>query len=120
MDPDNEKGSFTCFTPYYVIVSANLLSKIDRLQVGDISSASDHSPVYFDLTTRPGSTFCINKLLWSSFKWPQLATISMTITITYLQEEKSKYSGQEFLLCDMNVLLLPLQIYCSPNINFEN
>ena len=45
-----------------MIASANLLTKIDRLQVGDISSASDHSPVYFDLTTKPGSTFCINKL----------------------------------------------------------
>ena len=111
MDPDNEKGSFTCFTPYYVIVSANLLSKIDRLQVGDISSASDHSPVYFDLTTRPGSTFCINKLLWSSFKWPQLATISMTITITYLQEN---FSSQELLLCDMNVCDMNVKVFSAP------
>jgi exonuclease III len=66
--PDKNSGCFTCFTPRgsslvdYVILSQNLLSKIDRLQVGEISAASDHCPLYFDLTTEPGSTFRLNKL----------------------------------------------------------
>ena len=68
ISPNKNTGSFTCFTPRgsnlvdYVISSANLLTKIDRLQVGEISASSDHCPLYFDLTTEIGSTFRLNKL----------------------------------------------------------
>ena len=116
--PDKLKGSFTCFTPRgnslvdYVISSANLLNKIDRLQVGEILSASDHCPLYFDLITEPGSTFRLHKLNLHSGDLlndilDRMATTGDDVNDEYiypasggeLPEEKiaEVYSSQEFL-----------------------
>lgn len=65
---DNNKGAFTCFTPRgasvvdYTIVSDDFLNYVSCFQVGDISSFSDHCPLYLHLSTEPGSFFRISRM----------------------------------------------------------
>jgi len=46
----------------YTIVSDDFINYVSHFQVGDISSFSDHCPLYLHLSTEPGSFFRISRM----------------------------------------------------------
>ena len=66
--PDNIKGAFTYYMPRgasvvdYTITSDEFLNNISHFQIGDISSFSDHCPLYLQISTNSGSSFHISRL----------------------------------------------------------
>ena len=46
----------------YTIVSDDFINYVSHFQVGDISSFSDHCPLYLHLSTEPGSFFHISRM----------------------------------------------------------
>ena len=88
-----------------------MIASANRLQVGDISSASDHCPLYFDLTTKPGSTFRLS--LYSGDLSDILDHMASTSDDNLpvggeLTEEKIAGFLQSGVLAHINVKFLPL------------
>ena len=46
----------------YTITSDEFLNNVSHFQIGDISSSSDHCPLYLHISTNSGSSFHISRL----------------------------------------------------------